>query len=149
MQLSHPILLTFTTRDSGCAHLLVFCSWRPHVACLLMCSLGYRRGPPQGALGGWAGLGAGSRGKHQFFQSCRVTDDHRSYSFLLTLRSLVFVFVFLCMLVRRSPFLCADSLPQSPAPGRKPVKRDRLGVKIRQITDSLFVFGQIINHSAP
>lgn len=35
--LASPILLTFTTWDSGCIYLLVFCSWRPLVAYLLMC----------------------------------------------------------------------------------------------------------------
>ena len=71
---------------------------------------------------------------------------------LLTLRSLFFVFVFLCVFVGGFPFLCAYiqrtaappfCCPQPP--GGRLVKGDKLGAEIRHITYSLCVFGHVIN----
>lgn len=72
--LASPPLLTFTTQDSGCAPPLVFCSWRPQVACLPMCSpaLG-DLSPPQGILGGRAAVGARPSRKHRVSPSCGLT----------------------------------------------------------------------------
>lgn len=122
-------ILTFTTWDSGCIYLLVFCSWRPLVAYLLMCwlTLHYWRSPPQSALEGGAALRARPRGKHQFFQNCWVIDDFSSYSFLLTLWSLFFCFCFPLHACQKFPLFVhilraqqPTSLLLTPSPRRKP-----------------------------
>lgn len=140
-----PILLTFTTRDTGCVPLLVCCSWRPHVACLLMCSvaLGYWRSPPQGALGWGSPENEAPGGKASVVP--KLLGD-RCFQALLSSWQVgvcFFVFVFLCMLVRHFPFLCS----YSQTPGQSLMKRVKLGVQIRQITDSWSVFGQVENYS--
>lgn len=102
-------------------------------------------------------MGVRPRQKHQFFQNCWGRGvvgkgGRRFQGLFLTLRSLFFVFVFLCVFVGGFPFLCAyiQRMAAPPfccpqPPGERLVKGDKLGAEIRHITYSLCVFGHVIS----